>query len=37
VTLALPKQGQLTPACKVVSALIRETVERWGGQLNEPA
>lgn len=36
VTLALPKQGQLTPAGKVVSRLIRETVESWGNQLNEP-
>ena len=37
VTLALPKQGQLTAASKVVSRLIQETVAAWGGQLNEPA
>jgi LysR family nitrogen assimilation transcriptional regulator len=36
VTLALPKQGQLTPAGKVVSRLIKETVASWGSQLNEP-
>ena len=37
VTLALPKQGQLTPACKIVAQLIQETVESWGHQLSEPA
>ena len=35
VTLALPKQGQLTAASKVVSKLIQETVAAWGGQLTE--
>jgi LysR family transcriptional regulator, nitrogen assimilation regulatory protein len=30
VTLALPKQGQLTPASKIVSRLIKEAVEPWG-------
>jgi LysR family transcriptional regulator, nitrogen assimilation regulatory protein len=33
VTLALPRHGQLTPAIKVVSRLIRETVEGWGHRL----
>lgn len=37
VTLALPKQGQLTAASKLVSRLIQDTVEGWGGQLHEPA
>lgn len=37
VTLSLPKQGQLTPASKVVSRLIQETVAAWGGQLNAPS
>lgn len=36
VTLALPRQGQLTPASKIVSRLIQETVEGWGHQLSEP-
>lgn len=36
VTLSLPKQGQLTPASKIVARLIRETVEGWGHQLSEP-
>ncbi|MDO8778644.1 MAG: LysR family transcriptional regulator [Burkholderiaceae bacterium] len=36
VTLAQPRQGQLTPACKIVSRLIRETVEGWGHQLSAP-
>lgn len=34
VTLALPKQGQLTAASKVVSRLVRETVAGWGDRLN---
>lgn len=37
VTLALPKQGQLTAASKLVSRLIRETVVAWGHQLSGPA
>ncbi len=37
VTLAHPKQGQLTQAGKLVSRLIKETVEGWGGHLNTPA
>lgn len=36
VTLALPKQGQLTAASRVVSRLIRETVAQWGHRLSEP-
>jgi LysR family transcriptional regulator, nitrogen assimilation regulatory protein len=34
VTLAHPKQGSLTQACKVVSQLIKETVAEWKGQLS---
>lgn len=36
VTLALPKQGQLTPASKIVARMLRETVEAWGNRLSEP-
>ena len=36
VTLALPKQGQLTPAGKVVSQMVQQTVAAWGHQLSEP-
>ena len=36
VTLALPKQGHLTQAGRVVSQLIRETVQGWQGHLNAP-
>lgn len=36
VTLALPKQGQLTPAAKVVARLIGETDEPWGTMPGEP-
>jgi DNA-binding transcriptional LysR family regulator len=36
VTLALPKQGQLTPAAKVVARLIGETDEPWGSLPGEP-
>lgn len=37
VTLAHPKQGQLTQASRIVSQLIRETVQGWQGQLTPPA
>lgn len=37
VTLAHPKQGQLTQASRIVSQLIKETVTQWGGQMNAPA
>ncbi|WP_137916907.1 LysR family transcriptional regulator [Hydrogenophaga sp. 2FB] len=36
VTLALPKQGQLTPASKIVARMLRETVDGWGNRLSEP-
>lgn len=36
VSLALPKQGHLTEAGRVVNRLIRETVDAWGGRLNPP-
>lgn len=37
VTLAMPKQGKLSAACRVVAALIEEIVASWGGQLDAPA
>lgn len=36
VTLAHPKQGQFTQACRIVSKLIKDTVIEWDGQLNRP-
>jgi LysR family nitrogen assimilation transcriptional regulator len=36
VTLAHPKWGQLTQASRIVSQLIRETVQAWGGQMKPP-
>jgi DNA-binding transcriptional LysR family regulator len=36
VTLAHPKQGHFTPASRIVSQLIKETVTAWKGQLNTP-
>lgn len=36
VTLALPKQGKLTAASRIVSRLIRETVAEWGHRLSAP-
>lgn len=36
VTLAHPKQGQLTQASRIVSGLIRDTVQAWQGQLTPP-
>ncbi|WP_213955927.1 LysR family transcriptional regulator [Variovorax sp. dw_954] len=35
VTLAFPKQGKLSPACRVVAEVIQELVESWGNQLTE--
>jgi DNA-binding transcriptional LysR family regulator len=37
VTLALPKQGKLSPACRVVAAKVEELVASWGHQLHEPS
>jgi LysR family nitrogen assimilation transcriptional regulator len=36
VTLAHPKQGQLTQASRIVSRLIKETVVEWNGQITTP-
>lgn len=36
VTLAHPKQGQLTQASRIVSQFIRETVTKWNGKITEP-
>ncbi|MCZ4314459.1 LysR substrate-binding domain-containing protein [Comamonadaceae bacterium G21597-S1] len=36
VTLALPRQGKLSPACKVVAATVRMLVAGWGDQITEP-
>ncbi|CAN7587893.1 LysR family transcriptional regulator [Variovorax sp. LjRoot84] len=35
VTLAFPKQGKLSPACKVVAEIIQQLVNAWGS-LTEP-
>lgn len=37
VTLALPRQGKLSPACRVVVATLQQLVASWGNQLTEPA
>jgi len=36
VTLALPKQGKLSPACRVVSQTLQSLVSEWGNQITEP-
>jgi LysR family transcriptional regulator, nitrogen assimilation regulatory protein len=36
VTLAHPKQGQLTQASRIVSKLIKDTVVSWDGQITMP-
>lgn len=36
VTLALPRQGKLSPACKVVAKAVQDLVASWGHQLSEP-
>jgi LysR family transcriptional regulator, nitrogen assimilation regulatory protein len=36
VTLALPRQGKLSPSCRVVAHTLQQLVESWGRQLTEP-
>ena len=36
VTLAFPKQGKLSPACRRVAEIIQQLVNGWGNQLTEP-
>jgi LysR family nitrogen assimilation transcriptional regulator len=36
VTLALPKHGKLSPACRVVAQTVEQLVQSWGRQLAEP-
>ncbi len=36
VTLAQPRQGQLTQASRIVAQLIKDTVKAWGGQMTAP-
>lgn len=36
VTLALPKHGKQSPACRVVAALVAQQIEDWGAVLTEP-
>ena len=35
VTLAFPKQGKLSPACRLVAEMIQEQIRAWGDQLVE--
>jgi DNA-binding transcriptional LysR family regulator len=37
VTLAFPKQGKHSPACRMVAEIIQQLVGAWGSQLTEPA
>ena len=37
IALALPKQGKLSPACRVVASMLEQLVESWGHQLTEPS
>ena len=36
VTLALPKQGKLSPACRAVAETVQQLVDSWDHQLTEP-
>ncbi|HEX2545471.1 MAG TPA: LysR family transcriptional regulator [Ramlibacter sp.] len=36
VTLAMPRHGKLSPACRVVARMVQQLVEAWGHQLTEP-
>lgn len=35
-TLALPKQGKLSPACRVVAEVVQQLTQSWGNRLTEP-
>jgi len=35
-TLALPRQGKLSPACRVVADTVQALIRSWGDQLAEP-
>lgn len=37
IALALPKQGKLSPACRVVANMLQQLVVSWGHQLTEPS
>ena len=37
VTLALPAQGKLSPACRVVAQTVQHLVDSWGHRLTEPS
>lgn len=36
VTLALPRQGKLAPASRIVAETVQRLVESWGNRLTEP-
>lgn len=36
VTLAMPRQGKLSPACRLVAQRVQQLVASWGDQLTEP-
>jgi LysR family nitrogen assimilation transcriptional regulator len=36
VSLALPRQGKLSPACRVVAEMVQALIHSWGNQLTEP-
>lgn len=35
-TLALPQQGKLSPACRLVAEVVRQLTQAWGDRLTEP-
>lgn len=35
-TLALPRQGKLSPACRIVAEVVQQLTATWGNQLTEP-
>lgn len=36
VALSFPRQGKLSPACRVVADAVEQLVKSWGNQLTEP-
>jgi DNA-binding transcriptional LysR family regulator len=37
LTLALPRQGKRSPACRAVAQIVQRLIESWGNQLTEHA
>jgi hypothetical protein len=36
VALSFPRQGKMSPACRVVAQTLEQFVKSWGNQLTQP-